>query len=60
MSSVKTEKEEFIILKNGARFSKVRAESFEVAKGAARKKYAHEKGGYFEIRTADGRFVPLF
>lgn len=56
----KAQLEEFIILKNGARFNKLRAPSIEAAKGAARDKFAHLKGEYLEIRTPAGRCVPLF
>lgn len=52
--------QDFQILRNGVRFSKIKAASFEEAKGDARKKYEKEKDAYFEIMTADRRMIPLF
>jgi len=52
--------QEFQILRNGVRFKKIKAASFEEAKGDARKKFEKDKDGYFEIMTADRRMIPLF
>ena len=60
MSAEKAKPAEFIVLKNGVRFSKIRSVSIEAAKGSAREKFAHLKGDYLEILTPAGRIVPLY
>jgi hypothetical protein len=50
----------FKVLKNAVPFKKLRAKSVEEAKGELRKMMTAYKGDYFELKSPEGKLIPVF